>query len=258
MKFPRKKWWNYLGKSDEISYEEVMIWSHHGIIFGSSWDHFRVIMGSFSGHHGIMFGSSWGHVPVIMGSFSGHHGIMFGSSRGHLWVILGIILGSFWGHFQVIMGSFSGHHWIIFESSRGHLWVIMGSSLGHPGDHFGVILVSFWDHFGNPRSCRLNHVIQIHVNSVVQLAALRRGWTTMFLKNSHSITIRYHEHLSVKTSLKTVSLGRTQTRLEDRNHGVLISGCSLLTALLELNRDYVPEFLRALTRQGICLRNSGT
>merc|ERR1740123_2455595 len=32
--------------------------------------------------------------------------------------------------------------------------------------------------------------------------------------------------------------------IEDRNHGVLISGCCLLTTLLELNPDYVPDFRR--------------
>mmetsp|Transcript_57975 Transcript_57975/g.101586 ORF Transcript_57975/g.101586 Transcript_57975/m.101586 type:complete len:845 (-) Transcript_57975:103-2637(-) len=32
--------------------------------------------------------------------------------------------------------------------------------------------------------------------------------------------------------------------LEDRNHGVLISGCCLLTTLLEINPDYVPDFRR--------------
>jgi len=38
--------------------------------------------------------------------------------------------------------------------------------------------------------------------------------------------------------------GRIGSLLEDRNHGVLLSGCCLLTALLELNKDYIPEFRR--------------
>eukprot|EP00931_Biecheleriopsis_adriatica_P118237 TRINITY_DN93685_c0_g1_i1.p1 TRINITY_DN93685_c0_g1~~TRINITY_DN93685_c0_g1_i1.p1 ORF type:complete len:866 (+),score=233.76 TRINITY_DN93685_c0_g1_i1:109-2598(+) len=32
--------------------------------------------------------------------------------------------------------------------------------------------------------------------------------------------------------------------LEDRNHGVLLAGCSLLTSLLEVNKDYIKEFRR--------------
>jgi len=45
------------------------------------------------------------------------------------------------------------------------------------------------------------------------------------------------------------------TMLEDRNHGVLISGCCLLTALLELNRDFVPDFRRHINSLVRALRN---
>merc|ERR1740123_1116398 len=37
---------------------------------------------------------------------------------------------------------------------------------------------------------------------------------------------------------------RVGVLLEDKNHGVLIAGCCLLTTLLELNPDYVPDFRR--------------
>merc|ERR1740123_872689 len=43
--------------------------------------------------------------------------------------------------------------------------------------------------------------------------------------------------------------------IEDRNHGVLISGCCLLTTLLELNPDYVPDFRRHIPSLVRALRN---
>mmetsp|Transcript_22524 Transcript_22524/g.49767 ORF Transcript_22524/g.49767 Transcript_22524/m.49767 type:complete len:831 (-) Transcript_22524:121-2613(-) len=46
--------------------------------------------------------------------------------------------------------------------------------------------------------------------------------------------------------------------LEDRNHGVLLSGCCLLTALLELNRDYVADFRRHIPALVRALRNMVT
>ena len=88
---------------------------HHGIIFGSSWGHFRVIMASFLGHLGVILGSSWHHFWVIMGSFWGHFAIILGSFRSHF----GVISRSFWGHFGIILGSFWGHFGIILGSFRG-------------------------------------------------------------------------------------------------------------------------------------------
>merc|ERR1719454_2564223 len=35
---------------------------------------------------------------------------------------------------------------------------------------------------------------------------------------------------------------RVGSLLEDRNHGVLISGCCFLTTLCEINPEYVPDF----------------
>jgi len=52
--------------------------------------------------------------------------------------------------------------------------------------------------------------------------------------------------------------GRVASLLEDRNHGVLISGCSLLTTLLEINPDYIPEFRRHIHTLVRCLRNMVT
>lgn len=46
--------------------------------------------------------------------------------------------------------------------------------------------------------------------------------------------------------------------LEDRNHGVLISGCCLLTTLLELNPDYVLDFRRHIPVLVRALRNMVT
>eukprot|EP00929_Paragymnodinium_shiwhaense_P095776 TRINITY_DN5704_c0_g1_i1.p1 TRINITY_DN5704_c0_g1~~TRINITY_DN5704_c0_g1_i1.p1 ORF type:complete len:839 (+),score=220.30 TRINITY_DN5704_c0_g1_i1:90-2606(+) len=46
--------------------------------------------------------------------------------------------------------------------------------------------------------------------------------------------------------------------LEDRNHGVLISGCCLLTTLLELRPDYIPDFRRYVTPLVRSLRNMVT
>lgn len=46
--------------------------------------------------------------------------------------------------------------------------------------------------------------------------------------------------------------------LEDRNHGVLISGCCLLTSLLELNPSYVPDFRRHIPSLVRALRNMVT
>ena len=61
----------------------------HWVTFGSSWGHFRVIMGSFSGHHGIIFRSSWGR-------FLGYHGVIFGVILGLIWNRFDVILGSLW------------------------------------------------------------------------------------------------------------------------------------------------------------------
>jgi len=46
--------------------------------------------------------------------------------------------------------------------------------------------------------------------------------------------------------------------LEDRNHGVLISGCCLLTKLLENNPDYIPDFRRHIPSLVRALRNMVT
>jgi len=46
--------------------------------------------------------------------------------------------------------------------------------------------------------------------------------------------------------------------LEDRNHGVLISGCCLLTALLDLNPDYVRDFRKYIHTLVRALRNMVT
>lgn len=46
--------------------------------------------------------------------------------------------------------------------------------------------------------------------------------------------------------------------LEDRNHGVLISGCCLLTTLLEINPDYVSDFRRHIPSLVKVLRNMVT
>jgi len=52
--------------------------------------------------------------------------------------------------------------------------------------------------------------------------------------------------------------GRVAPLLEDRNHGVLIAGCSLLTTLLELNKDYVVDFRRHIPTLVRSLRNMVT
>ena len=39
-------------------------------------------------------------------------------------------------------------------------------------------------------------------------------------------------------------LGKIGNFLDDRNHGVLLAGCSLLTTLLEVNPSYIKEFRR--------------
>ena len=46
--------------------------------------------------------------------------------------------------------------------------------------------------------------------------------------------------------------------LEDRNHGVLLAGCSLLTALLEVNPSYMKEFRRYVPSLVRALRNMVT
>lgn len=46
--------------------------------------------------------------------------------------------------------------------------------------------------------------------------------------------------------------------LEDRNHGVLLAGCSLLTALLEVNPSYIKEFRRYIPALVRALRNMVT
>mmetsp|Transcript_81175 Transcript_81175/g.180558 ORF Transcript_81175/g.180558 Transcript_81175/m.180558 type:complete len:841 (-) Transcript_81175:44-2566(-) len=51
---------------------------------------------------------------------------------------------------------------------------------------------------------------------------------------------------------------RIGSLLDDRNHGVLIAGCSLLTALLELNPDYVLDFRRHIPSLVRALRNMVT
>ena len=96
-------------------------------------------MGSFSGHHGFIFGSSWDHFWIIMGAFSGHHGFI-------LAVILGSCFESSWVHFLVITNSFGswGHFW---ESSWAHFEDHHGIILGFILVHFGIILASLWLHF---------------------------------------------------------------------------------------------------------------
>ena len=52
--------------------------------------------------------------------------------------------------------------------------------------------------------------------------------------------------------------GRIAPLLEDRNHGVLISACCLLTTLLEINPDYIPDFRRHIPCLVRALRNMVT
>ena len=52
--------------------------------------------------------------------------------------------------------------------------------------------------------------------------------------------------------------GKIGNLLEDRNHGVLLAGCSLLTALLEVNPSYVKEFRRYIPSLVRALRNMVT
>eukprot|EP00933_Yihiella_yeosuensis_P042198 TRINITY_DN36732_c0_g1_i1.p1 TRINITY_DN36732_c0_g1~~TRINITY_DN36732_c0_g1_i1.p1 ORF type:complete len:856 (-),score=187.40 TRINITY_DN36732_c0_g1_i1:76-2556(-) len=52
--------------------------------------------------------------------------------------------------------------------------------------------------------------------------------------------------------------GKIGSLLEDRNHGVLLAGCSLLTTLLEVNPDYVPDFRRHIPSLVRALRNMVT
>lgn len=52
--------------------------------------------------------------------------------------------------------------------------------------------------------------------------------------------------------------GKIGSLLEDRNHGVLLSGCCLLTSLLESNPSYVPEFRRHISPLVRALRNMVT
>ncbi|CAJ1410681.1 unnamed protein product [Effrenium voratum] len=52
--------------------------------------------------------------------------------------------------------------------------------------------------------------------------------------------------------------GKIGSLLEDRNHGVLLSGCALLTALLEVNPSYVKEFRRYIPSLVRALRNMVT
>jgi len=52
--------------------------------------------------------------------------------------------------------------------------------------------------------------------------------------------------------------GRIAPLLEDRNHGVLIAGCCLLTTLLEINPSYVPDFRRHIPSLVRTLRNMVT
>eukprot|EP00439_Symbiodinium_sp_Y106_P081113 s1139_g20.t1 len=49
--------------------------------------------------------------------------------------------------------------------------------------------------------------------------------------------------------------GKIGNLLEDRNHGVLLAGCSLLTALLEVNPSYVRDFRRYIPSLVRALRN---
>lgn len=46
--------------------------------------------------------------------------------------------------------------------------------------------------------------------------------------------------------------------LEDRNHGVMVSGCALLTALLDLDKEYIPEFRKQSQTLIRSLRNMVT
>ena len=46
--------------------------------------------------------------------------------------------------------------------------------------------------------------------------------------------------------------------LEDRNHGVLLAGCALLTALLDVNPSYIKEFRRYIPTLVRALRNMVT
>ena len=99
----------------------------HGIIFGSSWGHFQVIMGSFLGHLFL----KWDHFRVIMGWFSGHHGVI-------------------WDHHE----SFSGHHRIIFGSSWGHCWVILVCFYNEFGLNFVIILAFMFVYMKKTRFTR--------------------------------------------------------------------------------------------------------
>lgn len=52
--------------------------------------------------------------------------------------------------------------------------------------------------------------------------------------------------------------GRVAQLLDDRNHGVLISGCCLLTTILQTNAEYIPDFRRHISTLVRCLRNMVT
>ena len=99
------------------------------------WNHFEVILKSFSDHFGILLGSFWDHFGIILGSFWDRSGIMLGS----FWDHFGIILESFWKHSGIILKSCWDHFGIILELFRDHVGIIF--------NHCGIILFSLFLNF---------------------------------------------------------------------------------------------------------------
>ena len=80
-------------------------WDPFGIILGSFWYHFGIILESFWDNFGVILGSLWNHYSIILESF---------------WDDFEIILGPFWNQFGIIIFEFfhGGNQVLIIGGTR--------------------------------------------------------------------------------------------------------------------------------------------
>jgi AP-1 complex subunit gamma-1 len=127
------------------------------------------------------------------------------------------------------------------------------NDLGHENQYVNGLALCALGNIASPEMCR---ALAREVERMMDGRDARAGGPNPYIKKKAALCamriIRKVDEIEDKFNKCIGPL------LEDRNHGVLISGCCLLTALLELNPSYVSDFRRHIPSLVKVLRNMVT
>ena len=185
-------------------------------------------MGSFAYHFGIIVGSSWGPFRVIMGSLSGHHRfrVIMRSLSGSFWDSFGIVLVSFWVHF----GGNVNQIWKI-DKFRTSIMMIQAPRIIYFNNPCAsrVTFVNVWGVQGKGRTTGMMHEVNL---TGTQLSPSKLLWSP----DSHG---KRHVCRAVWPQIE----GRLQARLRifepkfvSRRHGFRCAG-TIVQNLLNLYKN---------------------